>query len=319
MQRSRINTAAIIFAMAAGCAATSSSTTIEERKTLRGGRGAAKQQNDRNLQTCSDDEKIFRLDLTTDDSGSDTSYTIEQYQNGSWKKYIQEKNHEANTRYNRRVCIAPGDYRLTMSDAGEACYKAKLAGQELANVSGCGDIEEAHFALGESQLDGNNLVESPAQSPPAPPTNQPVEFTGRIGSCPSGEYLVTIEVQLDFYGGEFTWSLKNSTGTTLLQNSDYSPFQHDIRYICLPAAPNYALIVKDPYDGICCLDESCSNWYNDGICYGYYKMTVDGNEVIDGGKYIRNSKTHEFNLEPPTMTKRDEEWLESHNWRREEW
>ena len=49
-------------------------------------------------------------------------------------------------------------------------------------------------------------------------------------------------------------------------------------------------------------------------------MTVDGNEVVRGGEYILDGeKKHVFNLQPHTTTDRDNEWLEAHNTRREEW
>lgn len=324
LQRSAINLAVLAMAVGAATAASSKS----ERETLRGGR---------NLQMCSDPEKVFRLDLTTDDNGSDTEYIIEQYDDGKWEKYVQEKKHEDNVRYNRRICIAPGDYRLTISDAGGACYTAYLMGNELKDVSGCGDTE-SYFALGESQVTANSNNDNeesspspPAQTPPAPeptplptpqPTPQPVEFNARISSCASDEYLVTVEFKLDAYGDETTWTLKNEQGTTLLSNSrTYSAHDFEVRDICLPTASNYALTVRDPYDGICCEDtvSGCFNWRTEKDCVGYYKMSVNGNEVLQGGKYIPSSKTHTFNLEPHTMTERDQDWLDSHNSRRKQW
>ena len=52
----------------------------------------------------------------------------------------------------------------------------------------------------------------------------------------------------------------------------------------------------------------------------YYKIIVDGKEVLRAGEYINNgSKKHIFNLQPHTMTDRDTEWLEAHNERRQKW
>ena len=57
---------------------------------------------------------------------------------------------------------------------------------------------------------------------------------------------------------------------------------------------------------------------------GYYKFSLledDGswNTIISGGTKKTKEETHVINLEPQTMTKRDQEWLDSHNIRRKEW
>jgi len=321
--------------MATGSAADSSSSSIEERQaTLRGRGGFVEQQDHRELLTCLHPEKVFRLDLTTNDSGSSTSYEIERYNNGKWKSYHEEKNHDDNMRYNHRICVAPGDYRLTISGTGNACYTAYLRGKKLNDNSGCGDTT-SYFALGPSQFDvppppppTPNPTRWPTPLPTPLPTPKPDDtadpdvFSGRIGNCGSDELLVSVEFKLDAFGEETSWTLKNSQGNVLLKNSrTYTPFDHEVREICLPRASNYVLIVKDQYDGICCdtRDTNCPNWRQEKNCVGYYSMTVDGNEVVRGGKYIPQVKKHVFNLQPHTTTDRDNEWLEAHNTRREKW
>mmetsp|Transcript_7356 Transcript_7356/g.12104 ORF Transcript_7356/g.12104 Transcript_7356/m.12104 type:complete len:494 (+) Transcript_7356:153-1634(+) len=332
MQRSVLNLAAAIFAMAVGCSA-----AIEERQALRGGGVVVQeqQQQDRDLMMCSNEEKVFRLDLTTDNSGSSLSYIIEQYDNGSWKKYGQEKNHDNYTRYNRRICVSPGDYRLTISNSGNSCYTAYLLGSQLNDNSGCGD-STSYFALGESQFneppsspnpppDTPNPTRRPTPFPTPLPTPRPVDDTvisGRIANCASDEHLVSIEIKLDAFAEETSWTLQNSQGNVLLRNSrTYAPHDFEVLDICLSPESNYALVVKDPYDGICCeaRDYECSNWREGKNCVGYYKMTVDGKEVVRGGEYIPQTKRHVFTLEPHTMTDRDKEWLEAHNSRRQRW
>jgi len=346
MQRSLINLAAAVFAMAVGsAAASSSSSSIEERQALRARGGVVEQQqhDNRDLLVCSDPSKVFRLDLTTNNSGRSTSYKIDHYERGSWETHTVEDNHGKNSRYNRRICVAPGDYRLTISNSGGACYTAYLRGRVLNDNSGCGDTT-SYFALGESQFNGTppqdtdtpNPTRRPTPLPtpkptprPTPrPTPQPVNpvdpdiFSGRIANCPSGEHLVSIEFQLDAFGEETTWTLKNQQGNVLLRNSrTYAPFDFEVRDICLSPASNYVLTVKDPYDGICCEERNseCPNWRVGKNCVGYYKMTVDGKEAVLGGKYIPEKKEHVINLQPHTMTDRDMEWLEAHNTRRQEW
>ena len=341
MHRSLINLAAAIFATAVSTAAIE-----EERQALRGGGGGGgavgvehqQQQDDRDLMMCSNNEdKVFRLDLTTDGSGSSTSYIIEQYDNGSWNKYVEEKKHDDYTRYNRRICVAPGDYRLTISKSGNSCYSAYLRGKKLNDNSGCGD-STSYFALGQSQFneppsspnpppDTPNPTMRPTPLPTPLPTPRPVKevdttpISGRIADCSSDERLVSIEIKLDAFGEETSWTLQNAQGNVLLRNSrTYAPHDYEIKDICLPPASNYALIVKDPYDGICCEErDNCSNWREEKNCVGYYKIIVDGKEVLRAGEYIFGSKKHVINLEPHTMTERDTEWLEAHNERRQKW
>eukprot|EP00574_Skeletonema_japonicum_P013812 CAMPEP_0201713924 /NCGR_PEP_ID=MMETSP0593-20130828/587_1 /ASSEMBLY_ACC=CAM_ASM_000672 /TAXON_ID=267983 /ORGANISM="Skeletonema japonicum, Strain CCMP2506" /LENGTH=484 /DNA_ID=CAMNT_0048203139 /DNA_START=149 /DNA_END=1603 /DNA_ORIENTATION=- len=317
--------------MAIGPTAASSSSSTEERQaTLRGRGGFVEQQQyDRELLTCSFPDKVFRLDLTTNGSGSSTSYKVERYNNGSWKKYHEEKDHDDNMRYNNRICVSPGDYRLTISGSGNACYTAYLKGKKLNDNSGCGDTT-SYFALGASQFNGSPAPPpanpSPTRRPTPLPTPKPVDkvnsdvFSGRIANCASDEHLVSIEIKLDAFGEETTWTLKNNQGDVLLENSrTYIPHDYEVRDICLSRASKYELTVKDPYDGICCEDSNCGNWRQNKICVGYYKMTVDGNEIIRGGKYIPQVKKHVFNLQPHTTTERDNDWLEAHNTRRKEW
>jgi hypothetical protein len=327
MHHSLIINLAAVFALAVGSAAASSSA--EERQTLRGGKhGVVKRQKVRKLMNCKNEENVFRVDLTTNDSGKSTSYTIEKYENGSWEKYDEETNHNENREYTRRICVAPGSYRFIMSGSGGACYTAFLRGGVLDDVSGCGD-KTSYFASGDSQ------IPVPAPTPPAnpnptppptpKPTPQPVDsdiISGRIANCASNEHLVTFEIKLDAFGEETTWTLKNEQGTTLLSNSrTYAPYDNDVRDICLSPASNYVLTVRDPYDGLCCdtRDTECPNWRVQKNCFGGYKMIVDGEEVIRGGEYIPGSKQHVFNLLPHTMTERDRQWLDSHNTRRQTW
>jgi len=328
----RLINLATVFALAVGSASSSSSSSslssTEERRTLRGGQDVVVKQPKviRDLKNCKDDEKVFRLDLTTNDSGKSTSYTIEQYENGSWEEYLEETDHDENQGYTKSICVAPGSYRFIMSGSGDACYTAYLMGNVMDDVSGCGD-KTINFTLGDSQ------IPVPSPTPPAnpdptptPPTPPPVDLeeviSARISSCASNEHLVTFEIQLDAFGEETSWTLKDSQGTTLLSNSrTYVPDEYDVMDICLSPASNYVLTVRDPYDGLCCdsRDTDCPNWRVDKNCVGWYKMMVDGVEVVRGGEYILVSKQHEFNLVPHTMTERDQEWLDSHNTRRKTW
>ena len=320
--------AAIVLAVGSATGATE-----ERQTTLRGGQGVVvvEQQNDRNLQFCpTGDQKIFKLDIT---SGVVGEYKIEQYDNGSWNMYPDASGATfANQSGTRRICVAPGNYRLTISGAENASYTAYLKGKQLKNVSGRGD-KTVLF-----DLDGIQLTSPPTPPPPATPmpTPQPTPnptpqvvapyfISGRIADCESNEHHFKFEIQVDAYGEETTWDLKNKQGTILLSNGrSYGAKELDSREICLPPTSGYILTVRDPYDGLCCdeRNSACPNWNGNSsnkYCFGYYKIEIDGKEVLRGGEYIPGFKKHTFNLEPHAMTERDQQWLTSHNDKRQKW
>ena len=82
-------------------------------------------------------------------------------------------------------------------------------------------------------------------------------------------------------------------------------FQKYTSETCIPNGVKYIFKVIDGYgDGL--RDDA------------YYKLYIDGFPAFSGGKNYRE-RSHELNLTPQSMTLRDEQWLESHNRRREQW
>jgi hypothetical protein len=71
-----------------------------------------------------------------------------------------------------------------------------------------------------------------------------LEFTSRMG-CPSNQRKARVEIQLDKFGEEITWSLKSSDGKEYMRNSrTYEKFDYEVVEKCLPE-DKYQLIVYD--------------------------------------------------------------------------
>merc|ERR1712183_813853 len=90
------------------------------------------------------------------------------------------------------------------------------------------------------------------------------------------------------YPSETAWDIKNSSGDEKYSGSGYSDANTlHITNMCLPS-DEYTFYVTDAYgDGFCC---SYGN--------GYYKIKVDGTEVVSGGDF-GDSETETFTVNNP--------------------
>ena len=91
----------------------------------------------------------------------------------------------------------------------------------------------------------------------------------------------------------------------------YEPYEKDSMELYLDPG-KYRFTLKDTFgDGFCCSNGSA----------GYYKLSIDGKEIINGG-YYRYKTSYDilvgYNPEL-TMTERELEWVEAHNVRRKDW
>jgi hypothetical protein len=110
------------------------------------------------------------------------------------------------------------------------------------------------------------------------------------GGCTDNE--ATLQILLDNYPGETTWSIKNSAGATLYSGGPYStPASLVTIDICQPDGC-YDFVINDSYgDGICC-----------GYGQGYYEIVFNGNILASGGQF-GSTETKNFCLyggNPPT-------------------
>ncbi|MEL6252422.1 MAG: T9SS type A sorting domain-containing protein [Bacteroidota bacterium] len=96
------------------------------------------------------------------------------------------------------------------------------------------------------------------------------EVCGIQTGTPTGK--INIDVQLDGYANEVSWTLKNSAGTTVLSSSAYSSGDNntlDKDSLVSAPADTYTFNILDSYgDGVCCSSS------------GYYQLKLDGNIII---------------------------------------
>ncbi|MEM6801725.1 MAG: DUF4347 domain-containing protein, partial [Bacteroidota bacterium] len=99
-----------------------------------------------------------------------------------------------------------------------------------------------------------------------------VESCGSVGGVSSQS--ITVELMLDRYPSETSWTLKDENGNTVLSGSNYTNSQRStlVSESLNNAQGTYTFEITDQYsDGICC---------NYGT--GYYEIKVDGSTVIGG-------------------------------------
>ena len=101
------------------------------------------------------------------------------------------------------------------------------------------------------------------------------------GGCQDNEYTLTLIT--DNYGYETSWTVKNSSGTTVASGSGYSSNQTYNESLCLPNGC-YTLQMNDSYgDGMCC-------GYGNG---SYNLKNSSGTSVANGGNF-GSSETKNF-------------------------
>ncbi len=86
---------------------------------------------------------------------------------------------------------------------------------------------------------------------------------------------LTFNLETDDYGNETSWSILNSTGTTIAEGDDYQSNQTYTQIIELPQDDCYTFTINDEEgDGICCA-------YGEGS----YSLTTNNVIIIEGGDF----------------------------------
>ena len=123
---------------------------------------------------------------------------------------------------------------------------------------------------------------------------------------------MTVEVRADEFSNDTSWRLHRPDGTAVLRRSayTYAPLEYTSDEACVPHG-SHTFVIEDSYgDGMCCR-------YGEG----FFRVRIDGREVLNGGSYNENV-TAPINVgyDPSGwMTERDVLYLEAHNVRRREW
>lgn len=201
------------------------------------------------------------LSIVLDNYGSETTWQLQNESGSVLAGGGPYSNGNAGQTVTRELCVPDGCYKFVINDAygdgiccgyGNGSYKlTDASGSILASGSNFGASETTDFCTNG-----------------APPPDD--------SGCNGKEY--TLSLTLDDYGRETTWTLKNSSGSTIASDG---PFDNKLsgqtltETFCLPEGC-YVFEILDAYgDGICC------NYGN-----GSFQLVDDqGNTIASGGNF----------------------------------
>jgi hypothetical protein len=253
----------------------------------------AEQADGRSLQSnCGSSQKFVKIEILTDNSGFETSWKIRK---GSGTLVIagppQGTQYDDNRSYTGGICLDAGSYTFTVYDefgdgmcgpnSGKGLYRLYLNGvKQFSSPSSCGDWAQRAHNFTISSNSATNLSR---------------------GEC----HNVRIQFKVDKHGKETTVLFQKNGVAALESREEVPAYGTKSMEACVPAGTyTFKLIDKD---GICCQSGN-----------GWYKLSVDGTPVINGGYFI-GSKSYSIRVGfdwRSNMDARDQEWLEAHNDRR---
>ena len=145
---------------------------------------------------------------------------------------------------------------------------------------------------------------------PMPSNSLPV--SGRTSICGSGKQQLRIELQLDDFGNENAWELRRVNDNAVVKRvntGEYKANDYEDIEMCLDDGKYKFTLFDGVGDGICCRNGN-----------GYYKLFMDGELMVDE-QYFRSGKESSHDIivgygKSLSMTQREQEYLEAHNWRR---
>lgn len=154
------------------------------------------------------------------------------------------------------------------------------------------------------------------------------EVGGGDLTCSNSQKKVTVALKTDSFPIDTSWDLKKVSNGQLIHSASESSYERNQEIeesFCLDPQQTYKFTINDSYgDSLCCQ-------YGEG----YYKVFVDGEEIISGGENMEKTQSYLIFSQNPTpgpvpsptppptpnpdLSARDQEWLTAHNVRRKEW
>mmetsp|Transcript_16934 Transcript_16934/g.35105 ORF Transcript_16934/g.35105 Transcript_16934/m.35105 type:complete len:471 (-) Transcript_16934:354-1766(-) len=242
--------------------------------------------------SCQSDERVFNFRVATDAYGYENSFTLKS---SSGKVVASEPsggNWDDDTTYSYSYCVKAGeDYTLEFKD--------------VYNDGICCEFGNGFYKFGIDEIGNQKHSDAGTHSIKVPEksTNSEEAFGGRASGS---DGCINIEILPDSHGEETSWEITDSQGKTVAsaEAGTYTGSTKPIsKQVCLPDG-KYEWTIKDSYgDGI--LED------------GYFKAFLGGLEAWRG-KGFQGSKSYEFRIGyTPSMSSRDEKYLEAHNTRRQ--
>ncbi|KAL9184416.1 hypothetical protein ACHAXT_002502 [Thalassiosira profunda] len=266
------------------------------------------------LQGCRQNQKRVMVEVKTDNSGHENSWTIRKG-NGAlvMRGPPAGRRYGDNRRYVGAACLNPGTYIYTMIDkfrdgmcgnrSGRGYYRVYVGGNKKhTSPSNCNvnwGKRQYRFQIRQT-VQNRPPASRPNPSRPNQSRPQQAAISGR-GGCTN----VKVQFKVDKYGKETSMTLSGNGRTVMSSRNEVGAYGTKTISKCLPPG-TYTLRMQDR-DGICC---------NNGK--GWYKMTANGKPAISGAHFI-GSKSHTIKIGynwASQMSNRDREWLNAHNARR---
>lgn len=139
------------------------------------------------------------------------------------------------------------------------------------SASSTGDVDVGLRFYDTSNFDGSEIVYIDDFSPTA---------ITESATCST----TTLSLMTDNYGSETSWQITDSQSTIVASGSNYSNNSSFSEITCLNEG-QYTFTINDTFgDGICC-----------NVGSGSYSLSVDGNEVANGGEF-NSSETTNFTV-----------------------
>lgn len=210
------------------------------------------------LKTCHDDEISFVLDLTTDNFGYETSWSIINVAKGTVVEegfgYLSKHN------YLERRCLPCGSYNFTIFDSfGDGLNFGSKGTYEVTVDNELVKVNSGFFFFSDTTLfDGGAQCRDISHAPSSAPT---------LERCNDDEIEFLLNLTTDWYGYETSWILSNSHDNSIaVQGGNYYKPNHNYQVAqCLPCG-TYNFTIYDSYgDGI--------------LSPGGYSIQIDGTVV----------------------------------------
>jgi subtilisin family serine protease len=258
------------------------------------------------------DGKLIEVDITTDNYASETTWTLTNKCTGETLLSGGPYGSNNSVQPTQYVCVqGNSDYEFVINDSygdgiccayGSGSYKVTYGGVEAASGGsftysetkvfgdGCGGTssptKSPTDAPTKAPTDAPTKAptDTPTKSPTDTPTKSPTEapVTSPVASppsssCPAGQSLVEVDIKLDNYPSETSWSITacNSNQVLLSGGSYFSNGSTISESKCLSDNGSYQFTINDTWgDGICC-----------GYGSGNFNVKFGGTEVASGGAF----------------------------------
>lgn len=186
-----------------------------------------------------------------------------------------------------------------------------------AQIMGDWSVDPIDTLIQEAMDQGKQTTFDPALA--NGPWENTIEFDFNYCNPSNDEVLLTLELQTDKHGEDVSWEFREVITPTLFKRFKksevlYKGYSYDRVDICVKNKYQYRFLIKDQFgDGLCqpVTGRKC----------GYYKLYLDGKEIVHGSYYgTKNSHLINVGYNPTSgLTMRDVGYIRAHNSRRKKW